>query len=156
MKKILLAAFGTIALLSSCTKDDNDTDSATPADYLKYGRWHVISYLDTTVTMASGTEETFYNDLHNAMGDCKKDDFVRFETNDSVYFNSGMSKCDEDEPQIKSSRWELLNNNTQLRMAEYGGYGIFDILELNENRLRLRYHYGDGTYHSSGVKIYSH
>lgn len=105
----------------SCKKDKPREELLTS------GSWRASSI---SVTLGPFTVDG-YADLE----DCEKDDRLTFKSDKTVEIDEGPTKCDPAAPQTFSiGTWSLSDNDNKLT---YGGT-TYDILELTENRLRLR------------------
>lgn len=137
MKQLLLVALG-VASLSACKKDNDATPTAPTRTTLLTPRNWRITALSTTTTATGGTPTTV--DAYAQMPACQKDDFRRFNINNTLVIDESTTKCTTTAPQQTSARWDFNSTQTQLRITGPGTTPavIYDVLELTATTLRLR------------------
>jgi hypothetical protein len=110
-KIIRSAAYSLIALFilfSSCSKDDNKTESASKSALIARN-WKQTDLLAGQV----GTPEvSVFNTFFEA---CKKDDIWQFKANGTYTVVEGASKCSTTDPDVVTSgTWQLTDNETKI------------------------------------------
>lgn len=139
MKKLLIAACAVTLVFAAC-KDDKD--DATPSNSQTGGTLTGIDWRMTansmTITGAGPFDGT--TDMYAEMEDCEKDNLSRFNEDKTMVEKEGATKCDASDPDVKSTAtWELLSNNTKLKVTPTGGDElVFDIITLNANTLTVK------------------
>jgi hypothetical protein len=137
MKKLSFLLLAAIAL-GGCKKDDNSPSSPSKADLLTAKNWRISAQKSISTV---GTQ-TFTTDEYAASPACERDNFAKFNTNKSVVFDEGASKCDTSDPQTESGTWDFNSDQTKLNLNDpsLGGVIIpFDIVELSATTLHIRY-----------------
>lgn len=140
-KMLLLLALSLTVVLSACKKDKED-DPKTKTDLLTASNWKMTA---STVS----PEMEVYDDEGNIIGmsgdefaqmePCFKDDLTRFNTNFTVTFDEGATKCDDSDPQSVTGTWAFKSNETMLSVTEDGYTQDVSILELTSTTLKLQY-----------------
>ena len=133
MKKFFFAALVLCLALGACQKsgEDDDEQPPTKTEMLTSGSWKI-----TAVDADTLGDGTFEIDVYNLLIEaCDKDDFFVFKTNGNLDLDEGPSKCDDTDPQVSTTSWRLLENETKL---EIGG-DAYDIAELTNSTLKLVY-----------------
>ncbi|KAB2917679.1 MAG: hypothetical protein F9K23_04665 [Bacteroidetes bacterium] len=127
--KLMLVAVAALALTAtSCKKDadENPTPSPAPAptktQLLTAKSWRMTS-------MKVGTM-----DYIGFLPACQKDDFMTFKTNFTVIDDEGATKCDPSDPQVETSAWSFINNETAI-VSE--STDTLKILKLTADTLRV-------------------
>lgn len=150
MKKLLLLSLSLTAL-SACKKDDTTpaNTAASPTELLTAKNWRLSVYTSSFATAGAAAVTT--DEYAAATPTCQRDDFAKFNANQSVVFDEGTTKCSATDAQSETSLWALSSNDTKLTVAvpQFGGFPIpFDIIKLSTSTLQLRYSY---TYSSNNV-----
>jgi len=138
MKRTLLAFAAVTLLFGSCKKDDNNGPAGgANAQILMSGKWKVAT--STSVMMGQTV------DLYSLLPSCQVDNMFIFNQNNSVTIDEGATKCDPSAAQqTTTGRWELLNNDTQMKL-DLGANPLgvsnltADILSMNSSSFVLRY-----------------
>ena len=126
--------------ISSCKKEDEvktKTDLLT-GNYWKMSAWTIVPgfpiYNDSLVIIG------YTNDLFDLMLECSLDDILKYNSNGTVIWDEGPSKCYQDDPQTTQSTWAF--DSTETEITEVDSYGIsytYKILELSESILKIKY-----------------
>ncbi len=98
---LALSFFG----ISSCSKDDEKTESKT--EILTTGSWKI-----STITV-NGID---FSNVEPFV--CRKDDVLSFSANGTYIQNNGTNKCDPDEEPTYTGTWEITANETKLVMDD--------------------------------------
>ncbi|MES2690623.1 MAG: lipocalin family protein [Bacteroidota bacterium] len=140
MKKLLIAAFAVTLAFSACKDDKDDATPATPGQTgsaaLTGKDWRMTA--NTYVISGSGSDDGT-TDLFAEKEACEKDDLTRFNDDKTMTEKAGATKCDPSDPDSKpGGTWELMNNNTKLKVTDGNDPIIFDIVTLNETTLTIK------------------
>jgi hypothetical protein len=147
MKKLFLFSF-TIASLSSCKKDSENTPSK--ADLLTNKSWRLTAFTTISTTAVTGSSpSTSTSDEYAKLQACEKDDFLKFNTDKILIDDEGPSKCNTADSQRITSQWDFNSDQTKLLVTSTGSLSSTetgDIIELSVSTLRLRktFYYGIG------------
>ncbi len=140
MKNLLLSATAcTILLFAACKKDDKtSTTPTTPTSTNKKamvvdGKWQWIGL--STVYNNNGKDSLV--DGWSIVKDCDKDDFITYTNDGKGVIDENTNKCDND-PQIENITWELINNDTQVKVTDDKGPSILTIVELTAKQAIYR------------------
>jgi len=127
-KKITVALLATLSIfifgLSSCKKDDESAK-----DKFKDKNF----YLTNSIVMENNVVVSTYADME----ECEKDDFIRFNSNNTGFYSEGNTKCDQSDEQITNFSWSLSNDDKQLDVVVYFLNFSFNILQNDGTNLRL-------------------
>ncbi|RZJ86488.1 MAG: hypothetical protein EOO60_13370 [Hymenobacter sp.] len=109
---LLVAALG-LAGLSSCKKDDASTPAPTlsKTDLLTAKSWRMTDF------KVAG-QSVYNTPLVQA---CDKDDLIKFNVNKTATFDEGSVKCDPTSAQSRAGSWELMTNDTMLKLTSPDG-----------------------------------
>ncbi len=139
MKNLLLSATAcAILLFAACKKDDNTTTTpTTPATSKKTlivdGKWQ---WSGLAVVYNNNGKDSLV-DGWSVVKDCDKDDFFTYTADGKGVIDEGSTKCDTD-PQTKNITWELINNDTQVKVTDDKGPSILTIMELTTTQAKYR------------------
>ena len=143
MKKLFLLTLG-LAALSACKKN-NDNAPATPgsADLLVAKNWVVTAqtYSVSSAALNGGTPLTTDIFATYYATPCRADNFITFNSNNTLLADEGALKCSAADPQTKSGTWSFNSDKTKLTMADPSAGGTpvpFDVITLSATTLRLR------------------
>ena len=143
MKKLLLLTLS-LAALSACKKN-NDNTPATPSntDLLVAKSWRVTAQTYTVSSAVLNGGNPLTTDIYAAYyaTPCRADNFVTFNSNNTLVADEGALKCSPTDPQTKSGTWSFNSDKTKLTMVDpsQGGTPIpFDIITLSATTLHLR------------------
>ena len=149
MKKLFLLLLAT-ASLGACKKDSNSTSPAAASrpDLLTAKNWRLSAY--TSTFTAAGTPAVT-TDEYAGLPACERDNFAKFNTNKSVAFDEGPTKCNTTDPQTENGTWDFNSDYTKLTLGDpqLGGFPVpFDVIDLSASTMALRYTY---TYSTNGI-----
>ena len=140
-KLLFMIAISLTVVFSACKKDKED-DAKTKTELLTASNWKMTA---STVN----PEMPVYDDDGNIIGTsgdefaqmepCFKDDFTKFNTDFTVNFDEGPTKCDDSDPQTVSGTWTFKSNETMLTVTQDGFTQDVNILELTSTTLKLQY-----------------
>lgn len=108
MKKMIQLSFIAIAAMlffTSCSK----TDSKTKTELITSGKWKIVSDMSRTGSGAWQEDIGTY-------GACELDDFILFNTDNTLEINEGVTKCDPLDPQFEMGIWAFTDNETKLSL----------------------------------------
>jgi hypothetical protein len=136
MKKLFLFAL-TVASLSACKKDSENTPSKT--DLLTSKKWRVTSFTATYSTSGGGAPTTNTVDQYAQTPACSKDDFYKFNSDKTLILDEGATKCGTSDPQTTAFTWDLNSDQTKLFINASGSSSSSpnDIVELSASTMRL-------------------
>jgi hypothetical protein len=90
-----------------------------------------------------------YSDLFGLMPNCSKDDLVKYNTDGSVIYDEGASKCDEGDPQTETGTWAFSADETKITETFDGESFTYNVVEITDSNLKISYSeeadYGNGT-----------
>lgn len=121
--KLLLFA-GCLAILSACSKDD---DQSIPPEQL----------------LAGNTSKTWQIERISSFGvaddpqPCSADDEFTFFSNQEFLYNDKEIKCDENSPNMIEGTWTLNNEENTIAISAGPFAGTADIEDLSAERLRI-------------------
>ncbi|UYZ61971.1 hypothetical protein [Hymenobacter weizhouensis] len=155
MKKISLlslTAFVALSTFTGCKKDDKEDPKpqVTKTDVITAKNWRVSA----DIAEFNGRTFDLYADP-TVYEPCRKDDFAKFNTDKTVKFDEGISKCDPTDPQTVTENWEFTSNETKILFNELGGSSarVADLVELTETTLKIRYNFTERTTGGKVVEI---
>jgi len=121
---LVLATLGLAAV--GCS---DDSDDAAPS---KTSLLTAKSWRNTDLKVANTSVYALFVD------DCNKDDLLKFNTSKSLTYTGGTVKCDPAEAATQTGSWDLLTNETQLRITDPDGEAMTGtITTLNSTTLVL-------------------
>lgn len=116
--------------LSNCKKEETTSPSSpapkTKTELLTNGNsknWKLISSL--------------FNGNENIQ-DCEKDNTYTFDTKGNYILDYGINKCSSSEPEKANNTWEFKDDETKMQWVTTLGTFDLDILELTENKLKVK------------------
>ncbi len=141
VKLLLLIIFGFTIAFTACKKDKVENPPSNTA-LLTSSNWKM-----TALTVSPGFP--IYDNDGNIIGtttdlfaqneSCTNDDTFKFNTDKTILFDEGASKCNAGDPQTTSGTWAFKTNETILSMTNDGNLQDFTIVELKDNSLKLKY-----------------
>ena len=141
---ILVIMSATIAL-SACKKD---ASPVSKTDLLTASQWKMTAFTvdpGFPIFDALGNITGYSTDMYSSMESCSKDDTFKFNSDNSVKFDEGASKCDSSDPQSTSGTWSLKTNETILSLIDNGSAQDYTIMELTARILKMKYTQTDGS-----------
>lgn len=120
-----------IFAFSSCKKEDK-TPAKTKTELLTAHYWKLTA-LTVDPPLLTVTN------LYAQMSPCTKDDIQKYNTNNTVIYDEGPTKCDPADPQTTTASWNF--NSTETIITEDGENE--NVLNLTENELKLSYELTD-------------
>lgn len=138
MRKILFSCAVLTTLFTSCKKND-DNNGVNGSSVLTTGKWQITA--STSVIEYPAPFGNQNVDLMQIVPSCQLDNYFIFNTNGSITSDEGATRCNSNDPQqTTSGTWQLLNNNTQLKL-DAGTAGVFtaDVLVMNSSTMQIRY-----------------
>jgi hypothetical protein len=147
MRHFTLTAIAcTILLAAACKKDEttsnnsnnnnnnNNNNTKSKKDLVVDGKWQ-WSGLSMVMKNAGGNDSLV--DAWSTVKECDRDDIMTFAANGTGTIDEGANKCDND-PQTKSLTWEMLNNETQVKVTDDKGPAMLTIVELTATQAIYR------------------
>lgn len=130
MKKLLLPMALLSLLIGSCKKEET-TVPKSKTELLCAHYWKVVAL---TVNPPLDIDGTPVSDLLSIMDDCNKDDLVKYNTDKTLIYDEGATKCDPASPQTSSGTWSFNSDETILTEDDED----LSLIELNESTLKLK------------------
>jgi hypothetical protein len=137
MKQLTLsvAACG-LLLFAACSKDDdktttpnnnnnNNNNGKSKKDLVVDGKWQ---YSGLSMVYNNNGKDSLA-DAWSIVKDCDKDDIMTFTADGKGIIDEMANKCAND-PQTKSITWEMLNNETEVKVTDDKGPAMMKIIEL--------------------------
>jgi len=110
MKKILFTALILSSFFVGCKKkEDKPATAQTRTQLLTANNWLMTAFTVNPPIAAGGTQ---ISDLFAQMGNCSKDDLTKFNTNLTVLYDEGATKCDPSDPQTTNGIWSFNTDET--------------------------------------------
>lgn len=109
MKKLLFTALFLSAFFVGCKKDKDKGSSQTKTQLLTANNWVMTALVAST----PGEND---KDLFSILPDCIKDDFIKYNSNFTILFDDGATKCDPSDPQTTNGVWSFNSDETILTM----------------------------------------
>lgn len=144
------AKFFTFLLLAgslvfvSCEKD-KDIDAKQPDKILTSGTWKLTAL---TVDPAIDWFGTSVTNVYSQLPTCTKDDLTTFQSNGTVNFDEGPSKCSTNDPQTFTGLWALSNDKKTISITLNGETESWKINQLSSSSVQVDYEqedeYGSG------------
>lgn len=130
MKKLLLSMVFLSLFIGGCKKEETSAPKSKTellcAHYWKAAALTVNPPLDIAGTPIS--------DLFATFDPCEKDDLVKYNTDKTVIYDEGATKCDPSSSQTTSSTWSFNSDETILTEDDED----LTLVELNETTLKLK------------------
>ncbi|MFM6982988.1 MAG: DUF5004 domain-containing protein [Chitinophagaceae bacterium] len=130
MKKLLLSMVLLSLFVGGCKKEET-TVPKSKTELLCAHYWKVVSL---TVNPPLDIDGTPVSDLLSIMDDCNKDDLVKYNTDKTLIYDEGATKCDPASPQTSSGTWSFNSDETILTEDDED----LSLIELNESNLKLK------------------
>ncbi len=123
-----------IVALSACKEADSAKPSSTAS--LTAKNWRLTAF-----TVTNGTTRNVRN-LYDSIPVCIRDNFIKFNPDQTALLSEGVTKCYINTPQELPSQWVFINNETQLLGPFYNLPYLMGspltIVELSATTLHLR------------------
>lgn len=149
MKKLSLFLL-VAAALGACRKKDDVAPVDSQTGFLTAKNWRETA--ETTTTVINGGAATT-EDTYAALSACKRDDFAKFNTDNSYVGDEGPTKCSTSAPQTQVGKWSFNSDRTKLTLTDPTNPNTnktFDLVELSATTMRLR---ESGTFTSGGITV---
>jgi hypothetical protein len=133
MKKILFATLILSSLFIGCSKDDKEeVKQPTKTELLTAHYWQATALtIDPPLSIGGTQISDFYAQLDN----CSKDDLEKYNTNNTVTYDEGPTKCDPTDPQTQTSPWSFNSDETILTVDGES----YKILTLTSTQLKMSF-----------------
>ena len=125
----------TILFVSACTKpEDKKEEPLSPKKQLLVnGKWQIAG--STIIVKFNGKDTTL--DMYSGWRACEQDDFSIFYADGTGVANDGPDKCPEDNQENKFT-WELLDNETKLKVSIGSQAQTADIIEITASQMKVK------------------
>ena len=128
LKTLLVLALAA-STFASCKKDD---DGKSAEDNL------------TSASCWAPVKDELYNSATSAwedqgVDDCTKDDCSKFNSDKSISFDEGATKCDPTDPQTSTGTWSLSADGKTLSLTQDGFTIAGNVIELTSTKLVIEY-----------------
>lgn len=130
MKKLLITLTTFSLLFGSCKKEETPVNKSK-TDLLCAHYWKLAS---ATVNPPLDIDGVPVTDIFATFDDCQKDDLTKYNTDKTVIYDEGATKCDPSASQTTSGTWSF--NSDETILTENGDSG--NIAELNESSLIVK------------------
>lgn len=157
-KLLLLITFGLTIVFAACKKDESE-DPPSNTELLTSSNWKMTAFtinpgfpIFDNEGNVIGTSEDVFAETES----CSIDDTFKFNTDLSVVFDEGASKCDDNDPQTSPGTWAFKTNETILSLTSDGYTQDFTILELKDNIFKFKYSEVDGAETYTYTLTFSH
>lgn len=134
----LLLLAGSLAFVS-CEKD-KDIDADQPDKILTSGTWKLTAL---TVDPAIDWFGTSVTNVYAQLPACSKDDLTTFQSNGTVKFDEGTSKCNTNDPQTVTALWALSNDQKTISVTMNGETESWKINQLSKTTVQVDYEQED-------------
>lgn len=131
MKKLLLSMTLLSLFIGGCKKEETTTVKSK-TELLCAHYWKAVSL---TVNPPLDIDGAPVSDLFATFDDCIKDDLIKFNTDKTMIFDEGATKCDPASDQTSSGTWTFNSDETILTDDEDED---FILVDLNESFLKLK------------------
>ncbi|SMB88101.1 hypothetical protein SAMN00120144_1160 [Hymenobacter roseosalivarius DSM 11622] len=139
MKNLFFLALLAVPFIAAYTKENAEPEPALKVELLTGKDWMRTG---STITVNGVTTDT-----HATLSACDKDDYMRFEEAQEMFYDEGASKCSAASPQrIKGVRW-VDDGKMILGMGISNGHnGAHQVIELSANTLTFAQTIADKRY----------
>jgi len=125
--RTLCLAIASVAVFSSCNKDDDKSSSKTKL--LTSGTWKII----LAEEKENGGAWEDVTDIQFAP--CTQDDRLKFSEPNVITSDEGATKCDPSDPQTQTGTWAFVSNGQGIDLDGE----LYDIDELNGHTFKISY-----------------
>lgn len=136
MKSFTLTLLAGILLFASCdkTKENPTPNPTTPTgkskkDLVIDGKWQ---WSGLAFVMNVGGKDSLI-DAWSEVDDCDRDDIMTYTADGKGVIDENTNKCTGD-PQVQNITWELINNESQVKVTDDEGTHLLTIVELTEKK----------------------
>ena len=133
LSALTLATVASSLTFTSCKKDKDDPKPQSRTELLTAKNWRL-----SASTSVNGSVTT---DRYAAMPACRKDDFLKFNSDKSLVNDEGLTRCGSNDPQSRTLVWELTANDTKLGIRatpSSSSQEVYDVVELSASTLKFR------------------
>ena len=131
MKKVsTIIIVGMLCLFAACKKDKSES---ARMNLITTGTWK-LNGLTAQPGLDLDGDGVIDNNIFMLYDVCEKDNIYSFKKNGEYEINEGTSKCDPSDPQVNTSDWKFVNNETEIIIDGDRG----KIEELTSNILVIR------------------
>lgn len=106
----------------------------TKKELLVDGKWQWVGL--EFVTTVNGQDSLV--DGWSVVEDCVKDNIMTYSADGKGTIDEMATKCDPADPQTKTLTWELMNNDTEVKVTDDEGTHVITIMELTATKAVLR------------------
>jgi hypothetical protein len=131
MKKILFATLILSSLFIGCSKDDtDDVKQPTKTELLTAHYWQTTALTIDPPLSFGGTS---ISDIYAQLDNCEKDNIEKYNTNNTIIFDEGATKCDPADPQTQTLPWSFNSDETILTVDGES----YKVLTLTSTQLKV-------------------
>ncbi|OWY21102.1 hypothetical protein C7N43_13965 [Sphingobacteriales bacterium UPWRP_1] len=136
MRKRIFVAL--LLLFGACQTEKTNTEILTG------NTWRIIAW--TVSPPILGITDWYANSLP-----CETDNLYSFATNGTATIDEGPAKCNTTDPQTNTGSWAFNTAETQLTLVSEGITQVWEIDELTNSLMKIRYTMEDNTSGTSHV-----
>lgn len=123
-----------LVVFLSCKGDDEPVNQKEKM--LTGKNWRLIAAESDPPILAAGQN---ISDVYAVMPACAKDDLTKFDSDGSVVFDEGPSKCESTDPQTETSDWSFNSDKTSITVEIDSKTVSYEILEISDSRLKVSF-----------------
>ncbi|WP_303309444.1 hypothetical protein [Hymenobacter sp. BT730] len=135
----LFIALLLVGSFSACKKDNDDDKPKSKTELLTAKNWRMSAETYSYVDGGRTVTEDAYVDYEP----CAKDDFEKYNTDKTLVYDQGPTKCDDtaSDPQTQQVNWDFNSDQSKLILSDPGSALSlsFDIVELTASTLKLQF-----------------
>jgi hypothetical protein len=136
MKNLTLSAIACgILVFAACSKTEekpstNTNTTKSKKDLVVDGKW---KWTDLAFVMNIGGKDSLIN-AWSEVDQCDRDDIMSFTSDGKGTIDEGSTKCDPSDPQIENITWEMLDNETKVKVTTPDETSVLTIVELTATK----------------------
>ena len=127
---LLLTVYAVLLFAACSKKKENPTTppstTKSKKDLVVDGKWQWSAF---AFVMNNNGKDSLV-DAWSQVKDCDKDDIMTYSANGTGVIDEGATKCDPNAAQTKNITWELMNNETQVKVTDDKGTHLLTIVSL--------------------------
>lgn len=127
---------GILILIGFLSCKGDDEPGSQKEKMLTGKNWKLIAAESDPPIFAGGQS---ISDVYGVMPSCAKDDLTKFDSDGSVLFDEGPSKCEATDPQTETSTWSFNSDKTSMTVEVDSKTVSYKILEISDSRLKVSF-----------------